>query len=142
VAVVVVVECVMIIKVGDVTGVIIADSHMKKVVVTVVDEVGIADVEMEEVEAEMVVGIEMEERANRSVLMINSAMAMADHLVQKMVFGRTEFFTKEAQAMIVPLAPGHVTAQIPGIAQNRHLVHEIGDRYQKASADLPRVIRT
>jgi len=34
---------------GDVTGVIAADSHMKKVVVTVVDKVVIADVEMEEV---------------------------------------------------------------------------------------------
>jgi len=119
---------------GDVTGVIVADSHMKKVVVV--------DVEMEEVEAEMVVGIEMEEGANRSVVMINMAMAMADLLVQKMVFGRTEFFTKEAQAMIALLALDHVTDHIPGIAQNRHLAHEIGERYQKASADLPPVIRT
>merc|ERR1719204_1860929 len=102
----------------------------------------IADLEAEEVAAEMVVGIEMEEGANRSVVMINMAMAMADLLVQKMVFGRTEFFTKEAEAMIALLALDHVTDHIPGIAQNRHLAHEIGERYQKASADLPPVIRT
>jgi len=69
-------------------------------------------------------------------------MATVDLLVQKMVFGRTEYFTKEDQAMIARLARGHVTAQIPGIAQNLYLAHEKGCRYQKASADLPPVIET
>jgi len=73
VAAVVVVECAMTIKKGDVFEVTLVDSRMKKVVVTVVDEVVMADVEMEEgeTEVEMVVGIEMEDHVNRSVVMIN-----------------------------------------------------------------------
>jgi len=64
VAVVAVVECAMTIKAADAIEVILVDFHMKMVVM--------ADGEMEEAEGEieMVVGIEVEERVNRSVVMI------------------------------------------------------------------------
>jgi len=152
VAVLVVGECAMTIKVGDVTGEILVDSHMKMVVVvvdegmTVVDEEGKVDVEMVDAVAEtgMVVEVVVEEVDDRSVAVMQEGTEMADPLEQKTVFGRMECFTKEDQATKARLARALVAAQIHAIAQNLAPDHEIGEcRYQRALADqLPVMTKT
>jgi len=88
--------CVMTIKVGDVIGEILVDSHMKMMAVAVVDE-GITVVDALR-ETETAVEVDVEEAGNRSVVTVYQAMETGVPLVQKSVSGKMEYFTKDVGA--------------------------------------------